>query len=276
MSSNHWYLGISFLVGLGVSLVVSPAPGQEESSFHMAVDGEFRYGSVSGFAQIPKGGGVGSTSHQRPRFAELGIDHAAIGDPSITLGWNDHDLYAGARIVRLSGSSRLSTDLISHGTTFPAGTSVNADIQLDWYRIGYEYRVSYKDDHRSILSLYPAVGLALFNFDYLLKGTGGLSAGRSFAKGAPQVGLRSEWTPEGPFSVSGELLSSLPFSTIPLLFSTDLTAGYQLWGRPDRGGIAYVGIGYDRIDEEDHQTVPNHIQASIGPELIVGLKARFR
>ena len=61
----------------------------------------------------------------------------------------------------------------------------------------------------------------------------------------------------------------------PLLLSVDLTAGYQLWGRPDRGGIAYLGIGYDRIDEEDSQKISNHIKASIGPELLVGLRIRY-
>jgi hypothetical protein len=51
--------------------------------------------------------------------------------------------------------------------------------------------------------------------------------------------------------------------------------GYQLWGRYDHGGMAYLGIGYDRINEEDNQKVPNHIKASIGPELVVGLKVSF-
>jgi hypothetical protein len=51
--------------------------------------------------------------------------------------------------------------------------------------------------------------------------------------------------------------------------------GYQLWGHHDHGGIAYLGIGYDLIDEEDNQKVSNHIKASIGPELVVGIKVNF-
>jgi hypothetical protein len=39
--------------------------------------------------------------------------------------------------------------------------------------------------------------------------------------------------------------------------------------------MAYLGIGYDRIDEEDNRKVSNHIKASIGPELVVGLRVRF-
>jgi len=243
--------------------------------FPLSLDGQFRYGNITGFVQVPRGGGAGTTSNERPKFNELGINHAAIGDPSLTLGWNDHNIYGGARIVRLSGSDRLSTALISNGTTFPAGISVRADTQLDWYRVGYEHRFAYKYDQASVLSFYPAVGVALLNFDYNLKGTGGLSAARSFEKAAPQLGLRSEWSPEGPFSLSGGVFSSLAFSTLPLLVSVDLTAGYQLWGSPDHGSIAYLGIGYDRIDEEDNQKVSNHIKASIGPEVLVGLRVRF-
>src|SRR5262245_35795305 len=78
-----------------------------------------------------------------------------------------------------------------------------------------------------------------------------------------------------PFSLSAGILSSLPFSTLPLLLSVNLTAGYQLWGRHDHGGMVYLGIGYDRIDEEDNQKVPNHIKASIGQEVVVGLKVNF-
>lgn len=249
---------------------------QGQTGFHASLDGQFRYGNISGFLQIPQGGGVGSTSNDRPTFHEIGINQAAIGAPSLTLGWNNHNIYAVARIISLSGSDVLNTTLISNGTTFPAGTHVNASTQLNWYGGGYEYRFVYKyNNEGAAVSFYPAIGFAVFNFDYNLKGTGGLSAARGFNMGAPQLGLKSEWTPGGPFLLSAGVLSSLPFATLPLLLSVDLTGGYQLWGRSDHGGMVYLGIGYDLIDEEDNQKVPNHIRASIGPEVVVGLKVAF-
>jgi hypothetical protein len=277
MFCTKCFIGFCGFVGIVGFLISSLAWGQDqgELGFHFSFDGQFRYGNISGFVQVPRGGGAGTTSNERPKFDELGINHAAIGDPSVTVGWNDHNLYGGASIIRLSGSNTLSTALISNGTTFPAGSSVNADVQLDWYRFGYEYRFAYKYSQSSVLSFYPAVGVALFNFDYNLKGVNGLSAARSFEKAAPQLGLTSEWNPEGRFSLSGGVFSSLAFSTLPLLLSVNLTGGYQLWGSPEHGGIAYLGIGYDRIDEEDNQKVSNHIRASIGPEVVVGLKLRF-
>jgi hypothetical protein len=102
-----------------------------------------------------------------------------------------------------------------------------------------------------------------------------LPADRSFAKAAPQLSLRSEWSPGGPFFLSGEVMSSLPFSTLPLLFSTDLTVGYQFWGRADRGARVFLGVGYDMIRYEDNQKASNHIKADIGPELVVGLQVHF-
>ena len=203
-------------VGIVASLTFSLAWGQDqrEMGFHFSVDGQFRYGNITGFVQVPRGGGAGTTSNERPKFDELGTNQAAIGDPSLTLGWNDHNIYAGASIVRLSGSDTLSSTLISNGTTFPAGTSVHADIRLEGYWFGYEYRFA-----TNIINLRffrsTAVGVALFNFDYKLDGTGGLSAARSFEKAAPQLGLISEWTPEGPFSLSGGVLSSLAFRRYP-------------------------------------------------------------
>ena len=275
MKSRIWLLGTCLLVGMTLSACSPSWIRQPETGFHASLDGSFRYGNISGFLQIPKGGGVGSTSNDRPRFNEIGIHQAPIGDAALTLGWDNNEIYAGARFVRLSGKDTLSSTLISNGTTFPAGSPVNANTQLDWYRGGYAYRLSYGNDEGARMSFYPAAGFALFSFDYRLDSPASLTAARSFAKAAPQLGFRAEWSPGGPFSLSADLLSSLAFSTLPLLFSTDLTGGYQLWGQANHGAQVYLGLGYEMIQCEDNQSVPNHIKANIGPELVVGLKLSF-
>src|SRR5215470_1830573 len=95
--------GACVFVGVTVSACSQKWVRQEETGFHASMDGEFRYGNISGFLQIPKGGGVGSTSNDRPKFSEIGIHQAPIGDAGLTLGWNNNELYAGARFIRLSG-----------------------------------------------------------------------------------------------------------------------------------------------------------------------------
>jgi hypothetical protein len=36
-----------------------------------------------------------------------------------------------------------------------------------------------------------------------------------------------------------------------------------------------LGTGYDLLDFEDNQTVPNHIHAEIGPLLVAGVLVRL-
>jgi hypothetical protein len=87
VTSKMWHRGTLFFVGIiafGCSQVWAQDPG--ETGFHASVDGEFRYGNIQGFVQIPRGGGAGTTSSERPKFDEIGINQAAIGAPSLTLG----------------------------------------------------------------------------------------------------------------------------------------------------------------------------------------------
>ena len=80
------YFGV--LIGTVACLTNSIAWGQKqgETGFHFSLDGQFRYGNITGFVQVPRGGGVATTSNERPKFDELGINQAAIGDPSLTVG----------------------------------------------------------------------------------------------------------------------------------------------------------------------------------------------
>jgi hypothetical protein len=273
--SKVWLLGTCLLLALILSAYSQTWVRQEpDTGFHASLDGSFRYGNINGFLQIPKGGGPGTTSNERPKFHEIGINQAPIGDASLGLEWDNHAIYAGARFVRLSGKNTPSSTLISRGTTFPAGSLVSASTQLDWYRGGYKYRFFYGNEEGAYVSLYPSIGFGLLNFDYRLTSPGVLPADRNFSKGAPQLGLRLEWSPGGSFFISGEVTSSLPFSTL-LLFSTNLTVGYQFWGSADRGARVFLGVGYEVIRYEDNQRVPNHINVAIGPELVIGFRLRF-
>lgn len=274
--SKVWLLGTCLLFGLILSAYSQTWVRQEpDTGFDACLDGSFRYGNINGFLQIPKGGGFGTTSNERPTFHEIGINQAPIGDASLGLAWDNHATYAGARFVRLSGKTILSSSLVSRGTTFPAGSLVSASTQLDWYRGGYKYHLSYGNKEGAYVSLYPSIGFGLLNFDYRLTSPGVLPVDRSFSKGVPQLGLRLEWSPGVPFFLSGEVTSSLPFSTLPLLFSTNLTVGYQFWGSADRGARVFLGVGYEMIRYEDNQLVPNHIKVDIGPELVVGFRSCF-
>ena len=104
MLTKMWLIGICLLVGVFLlSCSQSWIRQAPEKGFHGSLDGSFRYGNINGFLQIPSGGGPGTTSNARPKLHEIGINHAPIGDPSVTLEWGDNQIYAGARFTPLSG-----------------------------------------------------------------------------------------------------------------------------------------------------------------------------
>ena len=137
---------------------------QADRGLGAEMEGSLRYGPISGYVQTPRGGAPGTTSAQRPTFRELNRDDFFSPEVSLRLRWREHGLYAGASLVRLDGDSTLNTPLVSQGTSFPAGAAVKSEVQLDWYRLGYQYRITWSNEAGTSLSLSPAVGAALLNF----------------------------------------------------------------------------------------------------------------
>jgi len=248
---------------------------QPANGFGAALEGSLKYGPIRGYVQTPRGGEPGTTSAQRPTLQELNVDDLLCPEASLRLGWRGHELYAAANLMRLDGESTLSTALVSQGTTFPAGASVRSEVQLDWYRAGYQYQVTWEDEHGTSLSLSPAVGVALLNFDYSLKADGGAAANRGYLVGTPQLGLGAAWSPAGRFAIAGGVFCSLPEVSNLFILSAQLTGNYHLWGRGEQGGRVFLGVGYDWLDYQDGQQVPNHVQANFGPTLFFGIGTRF-
>ena len=131
--------------------------------------------------------------------------------------------YLGGQIIRLSGDDTLDESLITHGATFPAGSSVNSDVQLDWYRFGYRHAFELLSDRSTTVS--PGVGGTMLDFNYNLDTSGlGPSESRSYVKVTPQMGLNVEWNPNHKltFSLELDLLGSpVVTSSIPGIFIED-------------------------------------------------------
>jgi hypothetical protein len=164
------------------------------SPWEFSIEGTYSYGSVSGYVQTPSGGEPGTSSSKRPRLSEIGIDNVSLYDARFTAGYQDESIVVDAEFVRMSGSDTLADSLISHSVTFPAGSRVSSDVQMDWYQVMYRHRFSFWRGTNTLpqLELYPAVGIAVFDFSYKLNGAGDLSASRSYIKLAPEICRRVE------------------------------------------------------------------------------------
>ena len=259
--------------GLADTATLNAADQPVHLGFDIAAD--YRFGNIDGYVQTPSGGDPGTSSHHRPTFNELGVDTVNIFDFALAAHCRPSIFSAGGQIIRVHGDSTLSTDLTSHGTLFPAGSSVTSDIQLDWYRFGYQYEFSIDlGEGSGEFDLAPGVEADLLDFSYSLDG-GGAHAHRSYAKPGLRIGGTIEWLTDSPFSVEATAFWGLPISDTVQVLSLDLVGRYQLWGRRNSGGSAFLGIGYESIQYEDNQTLSNHIKADIGPLLIAGLQVQF-
>jgi hypothetical protein len=271
-------------------MIAAPSgPSNDDRDFTLSLAGTFLYGDVRGYVQTPSGGEPGTTSKQRPKFSEIGVENATIGDGQLTATFGEqqrNEVYVGGQFIRLSGSDTLGSDLVSHGVTFPAGSHVSSDVQLDWYRVGYRYRFDLNDvtalcgapsnPALDDFSLYPSVGGAFLNFDYRLDGAGGQRASRSYIKGNVQFGLGFEWRPRrGPFSVTIGGLAAPNFSSLPGIYYEELAAHYRFLDTKAVDATATLGVALEQMDYKDDQQISNHIHADFGPMLVAGVELRF-
>jgi hypothetical protein len=258
----------------------TPAPSggaQGSRAWRFGIEGTYLYGNVHGSLQTPAGGNPGTTSSKRPTFGEIGIHQLNIADVSGVIGTGPHELYGGAQFIRPSGDATLGSALVTNGVTFPAGTRVHSDVNLDWYRFGYRYDwvIDRGSGERPEWTIYPSAGGAIFTFDYRLTG-GGQRASRSYAKALPQLGLAVDWRPRGgPLALSAGAMGFPQISSIPAILVEQASARYRLLRRDGFALEGFVGVQWEQIYYEDSQRVPNRIHADLGPLLQVGLTAGF-
>jgi len=251
----------------------------ELADWTVQTDARYLYGEVRGKLQTPTGGNPGTTSPNRPTLKELGFDHAGAWDVSATGARGDHRIYAGYRMLRLSGASTLDDPLVSQGRSFPAGTRVGADVTLDWLRAGYAHRfdVDLPGDTLSNPALYPAIGVAVLDFDYRLRQPGPGDVHRSYVLPTPQVGLGAEWPLTSRLTLVATGAMSVPVGSEPRIDSAEISVRQRVLERDRLEVEAMLGVAYDRIryNDDARQTVPNDVDVRFGPALVAGLSIHF-
>jgi hypothetical protein len=254
---------------------VAPASGEK---YQLRFDTMWLYGPVSGHVQTPSGGRPGTSNSDRPTFGEIGINTASIFDAEVMPAMGDHGLYLGGQWVRLSGERNLEQSLVSQGQTFLLGSRVKSDVDMDWYRVGYRYRIQRGDEAGLELpntEIYSRLGAAILDFRYRLDGPGAADVDREYVKVAPQMGVEMEWHATKNFSLAGELTSTLPFPSLPWIVTAEVQGKFRFVEKGKLGISGFVGAGYEKISFHDHQDLSNDINADFGPMLLLGVELRF-
>lgn len=235
------------------------------------------WGPVQGFVQIPSGGAAGTTSPRRPRLDELDLGDEARFDLGASTTWGDHRLFVRSALLDFESSNRLGAALTHHAESFQSGTAVRAALRLNHHRVGYSLDLPLLQSPEHSLVLAPSVGFGLLDFEMRLdeQAAGGIRSSRSFAKGFATAGLEISHSWRQWLTTDARIDGFPPIDGMPFVLSGTLTTRLHLFDGGllgDLSGSVLAGVGYERIEFQDSQPTPNHIDVEMGPIVIGGLE----
>lgn len=227
-----------------------------------------------GYIQVPKGGQPGTTSPKRPRVGELGNGTAWRPVLDVKASWRRHQLHVGGAWISLQGDNRLTEDLLTQGDAYPAGTDISSSTSLHEAWVGYRYLFDLGAAPGDRLTVAPGLGIYSLGMHYLLSGSNGEEANRSYTGYSPMVEAEIEWDPTGPIRFSSEIRAiwdeALGLSSPTNAFDACIRIHGDFW----RKGGLFAEVGYYRGMHYDHQEVPNDYDVELAP--YVGLGGQFR
>ena len=155
---------------------------------------------------------------------------------------------------------------------FPVGNQFDSDIRFDWYKLGVLY--SFLGQGR-MPEISPKLELAFLDFDYALDTPDG-KAHRDYIKVVPRVGAEVKMPLTGMLDLKLEAATSVRFSNMPMISNVAFELGAHVMPKhsPVDARI-FSRVGYQRIDYEDNQDLPNHIRLEMKPFPGVGVNIQF-
>lgn len=232
------------------------------------LSGTFFTGPVTGFIQIPKAGMPGSTTPHRPTLNELGINNNSDFDIEAGANWQRIGVYAGAQILRMKKTATLGSALITHNILIPAGSTVNTKLRLDWYRFGGYYKFFF---YHNRFIVKPKAEMDLWNFSYRITNFNVL---RKFWQFAFRLGVDTDYYFTKRLYFSANAAVSVPVTYLQII-TVDGKLNYQLKSWKKVMPVLFAGINYTHIDFEDRQNMPNHINYTSWPRVLLGFKLNF-
>jgi hypothetical protein len=189
---------------------------------------------------------------------------------------NDSVFYFGGQLANLTGDARPDQMLVNQVPAFADGPQVSSDVRVEAYRLGYRLPIASGQGVDAVLpvSVHSVMGIAVVDATYQRE-TEGMTVEQGLLKGAPLLGLDTEWPVSRRFSLAGESSATVPIQNMPWIFSAQLLGRYRLSGRGDDGMRAFGGLGYQRISFQEQADVVSDFRLDSGPLLIIGIEARF-
>lgn len=235
----------------------------------------YAFSPFDGYIQLPLGGMLYTSSPERPRFDELSIDHATLYEAGFSVDWPALGIYGTYQNDRPNGEGILPSTLVTYGHTIPAGTLTDTETSFDLYSLGVDHKFYFLDDR---LAIYPEAEYTALDFNYNLSVPGAPAMGvqRGFVPSTARLGLGAEYRVNKVMSLSVNGLSSIPGTTNLQVQTVEGDANFKVIDHPHISTSLFAGVGYERIDFEDHASMPNHIDMQMAPLVRVGIKINFR
>lgn len=256
---------------------VRTATGTQKPSRRVAVEtrASVQAGTVRGTIQVPKGGGVGTTSPNRPTLDELGVHVAYRPVVDVKATWKHHQLHLGGAWTFLHGSARLREPLVTHDDFYAPGTEITSDSGMVEYWLGYRYRFDLLAERGTSLRLSPGLGLYAWGLRYDVTGSNGETGHRHYTDYCPMLDAELEWCPGGPIRVVAEVRTVFEEALGIRSPTTSLEAALRLHADLWKNGGLFAEVGYFRVQHHDHQTVPNDVDVEFAPYVGIGGQVRF-
>lgn len=238
-------------------------------TFQASLYGDLGLSELDGYVQIPQGGSNGSTSLGRPTLDELRLRHTNFYTAGTILGLGNYDLMFKLNRYAPRGSALLSSTLLTHGKTMPAGSMLQSYLKYDLYALGFGRRFNYHD-----VTLLPYLQFNFLKFHYEYDAYP-IKGARNFNVTGFNLGVALNYAFTDSVSCYINLLP--PFSVANFtqgLFEVGLSSKMMMTKHVFLA--PKIAAGLQQFDYEDNQAVPNHIHLNNMPYAKVGIEVGIR
>lgn len=225
---------------------------------------------IAGLAQTPKGGDVGTTSMNRPTFAEIEINHENFSDIGIGVSHCDYFAILDYQDFSPHGSTHLTNALITHNQFIPAGSDFNMHVyyHLTTLKAGRIFAIS-----NTSLTIAPFLEGDYVQYHYGFDSPTAQS-NRDFNLAGLSIGFIAEYQIDQAFSIDFTAKNTIPLSKLQIS-QLDLGINYTFNIQKHLSFTPRLSLGFERIDYEDNQIVPNHIHYQALPYGTLGFSLSF-